>query len=357
VPTSRSLDRKFAAITAGVVAIILYGSLYPFRFYIPPGTTNPLVSLLATWRIPVSRGDNLSNFLLYVPFGLFAFRAWRRWPPAARILAITAAGCVLSVAVEIAQRYDLTRDQGMADVYANTAGTLAGAIASAVFRRPLRLPLVGRVEWHPFVFLLLACWIGFELLPAPPRVWQTYRQFAEWSVAGLLLESIVGIARARWILALFVLGVAILGSAGIGALFGALLWIAVLSRLRIRTALVAALFIGYVVIQALAPFGFSATTHAFGWIPFRGFMQAPRGTAVRTFLEKTFTYGTLLWILVRAGSSVTVAIISSAALVFFLRVAQIYLPDRSAEITDCIMVLILAVVMRLLHPKMSRLQT
>jgi VanZ family protein len=61
-----------------------------------------------------------------------------------------------------------------------------------------------------------------------------------------------------------------------------------------------------------------------------------------------FTYGSLLWLLTRAGFSLASATIVSAALVFALRYAQVYLPGRSAEITDVVMVLVLALVMKLL---------
>src|SRR5947209_3651541 len=102
--TPSRLDPKFAAITAGIVAIIIYGSLYPFQFSVPARAANPVISLLATWRSPVARDVNISNFLLYFLFGLFAFRIRRSLPA---IAVVTLAGCALSVAIEIAQLYDV----------------------------------------------------------------------------------------------------------------------------------------------------------------------------------------------------------------------------------------------------------
>src|SRR5258706_10417819 len=294
------MNPNFAAITAGVVAIILYGSLFPFRFYYHVSASGPVASLIATWRVIPGRGDNLSNLLLYVPFGLFATRALLRLSPLARILVITLAGCALSFAIETAQFYDAGRDQGMADVYMNTAGTLLGAIAGAVLTQPLHLPVIGRVEWHPFVFLLLACWLGFRLFPYIPSIdphayWHSlrlrpislldlYRQSVTWLFIALLLEAILGTARSRAVLAALVPVLLLLRAAVIdtilssaevvGGALGALLWVALVSRLRIRAQLVTALFVGNVVLQALEPFKFTSATHPFGWIPFRSVMGA-----------------------------------------------------------------------------------
>jgi VanZ family protein len=54
----------------------------------------------------------------------------------------------------------------------------------------------------------------------------------------------------------------------------------------------------------------------------------------------------MVWLLVRAGLSHGAAAALGAALVFGLRVTQIYLPGRSAEITDTILVLMLAGMMK-----------
>jgi hypothetical protein len=69
---------------------------------------------------------------------------------------------------------------------------------------------------------------------------------------------------------------------------------------------------------------------------------------VLSMFEKVFTYGSLLWLLTRSGLSLGVATTVTAITVFALRYAQVYLPGRSAEITDFAMVLVLGLVMKLL---------
>jgi VanZ family protein len=67
---------------------------------------------------------------------------------------------------------------------------------------------------------------------------------------------------------------------------------------------------------------------------------------VRSFFEKVFTYGTLTWLIARSGCRLSIAAGMSCVLVLCLRVSQVFLPGRSAEITDPIMLLIVAGVMK-----------
>jgi VanZ family protein len=360
-PDHSANQRRFAALTAGVMALILYGSLYPFRFFacaISPA------ALLATSGQPADRGDLLANVLLYVPLGFFGLRALRR--SGRSLLLITLAGAALSFAIETAQFCDSGRVPSMADVYANSAGTLLGAVAAL---------------WTPgnfsFAALLLACWTGSRLLPYVPSIhlhkyWiairpvlvepkleplDVFHYFALWLAAAVVLEAIA--ANQRWTLPLLMGGVltarivivdlALAPAEILGALLAAIAWIAVISRLPSRAAVVAATFAAFVIVQALAPFHFLAAPRHFGWIPFLSFMQSPRENGSRVFLEKSFTYGALVWLLTRAGMSFSLATTCSTALVFCLRLAQIYLPGRSAEITDALMILMFAAIMKLME--------
>jgi hypothetical protein len=108
------------------------------------------------------------------------------------------------------------------------------------------------------------------------------------------------------------------------------------------------LSVALVVLLALAPFHFSAIPHAFSWAPFRSFLESPASTAIRVFFEKAFFYGGMIWLLVRAGLSIGAATACGTVLVFGLRLLQVYLPGRSAEITDAILLVMLAAMMKLI---------
>ena len=76
-------------------------------------------------------------------------------------------------------------------------------------------------------------------------------------------------------------------------------------------------------------------------------------TNVSSFFEKAFTYGALTWLLVRAGCSMGTATLWGASLVPCLRLVQLYVPGRSAEITDWFMLMILAAMMKLMSEEPS----
>lgn len=376
-----TLDTRLGIAAVGIVAVIVYGSLFPFHFQARAIPDGPLRALLSTWQIPDDRSDSVSNFLLYLPFGLFFARALGTLPRWALAPLIAVAGFALSMCLEMIQFYVPGRDSAMADVYANTAGAFAGALAAACLPRDLgpgaRVRVLRQeIVWRPFAILLIACWLGnrfFPYFPAgdfhahwsslrtlvtAPGPLDLYKQTVYWLAAAAMIESIWDAGKSRIALAVMIAAVAIarifliagtISSAEIsGALIAVVAW-AAMSRLRRRAAIVAILFVALVILQALDPFHFLAAPRQFGWIPFASFIDGPRDSGVRVFFEKAFTYGTLVWLPVRAGVSFPIATIAGAALVFCLRLAQVFLPGRSAEITDAVMVLMMAGLMYLLR--------
>jgi VanZ family protein/uncharacterized SAM-binding protein YcdF (DUF218 family) len=368
----------FALISAGIAFFIVYGSLYPFHFLDKPDLDGPLHVLLLTWHGPFGRGDFAANVLFYVPLGFFLLLAVRRSAPVTRLLIVTFSGVTLSEGMELLQFYDEGRVSALADVYANTIGVAAGAGAGAIL---LQNPSQGRAETmarRPFVILLLTCWLGYRLFPFVPvidlhKYWSAikpliysptlpfpdfYRHTVSWLAVALLVEALLGTARSRLVIPALVLVLpfarvlildAALSPAEVaGGVLAALLWQTFLWRWQARAFGVVALFAGAVAIQALQPFHFTAAARPFGWIPFAGFMQGSIEVNIRSFLEKAFSYGALVWLLVRAGRGFTFALGLSSALVLCLRLGQIFLPGRSAEITDPVMVLMAGGVMKLM---------
>jgi VanZ family protein len=372
------IDQRFALITAAFVLVIVYGSLFPFHFRGNPDANGPIRALIDTWRGPFGRGDFLANVLLYLPLGLFCARSLPHFPFVARISVVILGGTALSACMELLQFYDEGRVSSLSDVYANAIGVAAGSVASGIlFRGTLRWR-AWTINRRPFVILLLASWLGYRLFPFLPvidlhKYWAAvkplvispvlsplglYRHAVVWLVVGLLVESLVGIARSRLLLPLLVTLVllgrilildAFLSPAEVaGALLAVAAWHVFLSRLEGRAKVIAALFAGAVAIDALEPFQFSARMRPFGWVPFQGFINGSLEVNIRSFFEKVFAYGALIWLIARAGSSLTVAVILSSGLVMSLRMSQVFLPGRSAEITDLIMLLLVAAVMNIM---------
>jgi VanZ family protein len=287
--------------------------------------------------------------------------------------------------IELLQFYDEGRVSALADVYADTIGVVIGSAAGAILFRRRSPWRAGMMDWRPFITLLLSCWLGYRLFPYVPvidlhKYWTAvkplvfspmlplldlYRHTVIWLAVALLIEALFGVARSRLVLPVLVLivlfarilivEVALSPAEVAGGGPAALVWFAFLSRLQTRAAVIAILFASEVAIEALQPFQFSAVARPFGWIPSGSFMHGSVEVNIRSFLEKVFTYGALVWLIARAGVSLTVAVGLSTGLVLCLRLSQVFLPGRSAEITDPIMLLIMAGVMKSMGEDPTRL--
>ena len=142
-------------MTAAIVVVIAYGSLYPFEFRIPPNGIGPVSTFLASWNERPGRGDFLANILLYLPLGFFFVLGLERGPRRVGKLAmVVLAGAMLSLSVELTQYYDAGRVTSATDFYSNTLGTLLGGLAALAFGSSFRLPFIGDVSARP----VLRCW-------------------------------------------------------------------------------------------------------------------------------------------------------------------------------------------------------
>ena len=372
----RYIDRRSLIIASGMLLIIVYGSLYRFQLRTNPNPEGLFRFLLANWDRLTKPSDVLANILFYAPFGFFLARSFKRSRRAVTVVFVTTAGLVLSFAMESMQFYIVRRSAALSDVYADTIGTLLGATVACLGLRLAR-PFSFDLSGNRFVALLLLSWLGGRLFPYLPsmnvrKYWDAlrplmsdpvlppvdlYAEAVTWLAVALLLETFIGTARSRSALAalmtavllarIVIMRTVLLPADVVGGIAAVLVWM-LLSRVRIRTIIVTVLFVVSVVLQGLEPFQFSSMARAFGWIPFRSFLIGPIDFAIISFFEKVFAYGCLVWLLMRSGCSWFSSTVWGATLVLALRVTQIYLPGRSAEITDAIMVLIMAGIMRLL---------
>ena len=137
----------FAIATTIVIAIIVYGSPYPFAFRPADDGIGP--ALRALWE---SRADQpgritfIGNILLYMPLGFFAIDALgRRGGAAGRMALITLLGVLLSLSMELLQYFDEGRVTDAPDVYANTLGTLIGAAAGSLLTESIRWPFLSEI--------------------------------------------------------------------------------------------------------------------------------------------------------------------------------------------------------------------
>ena len=107
-------------------------------------------------------------------------------------------------------------------------------------------------------------------------------------------------------------------------------------------------FLVVLTIRGLAPFQFIGAPQEFVWVPFGGFLNMNWQAGVGLLLEKAFYYGAAVWLMRAAGVRWRTAIAGVAILLAGIEVAQMYLPGRTAEITDPVLAVLLGLGLRVL---------
>ena len=353
-----------------VLAFIVYGSLYPFDFHFD---TDPVAALLHSWPAHIDRfawRDACVNVLLYFPLGLTAaLAAVRRLPRPVAAAGASLLGLGLSTSIEMLQVFDVGRTSSLVDVACNFLGAAGGAVAALLFEHEiLRITQRRRADRGAGGALLLAsCWAGYQLYPFIPHLGRTYLRTnvarllataispvevyataAEWFAFAMLLRA-VSSRRSVWWLALAMLCLplrlvivdrGLAPAEVIGAALAMFIWTYPAEGTRARgTAVALAVAI---VLRELSPFAFSGPARAMSLIPFSATFDGERLNAALVLLRKAFEYGALLWLMRASGVAYAGAGLAAAAGLLALEAAQCWLPGRHPELTDSLIVLMLA---------------
>ena len=380
----KTISLKLLLVTMAITCVILHGSLYPYDFRVPATPVGPFATLLRSWAIPPSSyGDLVANLLLYVPFGFFGALTLRgKW---VRLFIMILAGLLLSVGIELTQFYDAGRVTNMSDVYLNTSGAALGAIAAVFWETVIGFLPATRIAPEPIPVMLLAAMLGYHLFPYVPTIdlhkyWHALRPLiltpvmdppailrytALWLTSNWLLGKIFGYARSRILVVLFIAfvfmakvlieGLVVSFPEALGAAIALALWLVIDGDKRSAALLVAAVLCAAIVVERLEPFQFEASARAFGWLPFRSFLGGSIAVNTMAFLEKFFRYGSLIWLLADAGFALWVATVCVAIVLFTTSVVELYLPGRSAEITDAMMAVMIGLIMALMRTRVANL--
>ena len=208
-----------------VIAIIVYGSLYPWDFHSAHLTASPPWVLIHSWPTVVNRfviRDVAVNLLIYMPLGVFAFLTFRQnLSSAVAAIAAIAIGLVLSSSIEMIQLFDDARECSALDVVCNVTGTGIGVILGTLYQQRLegsvsRGKTAGLL--HPNGAVLLAYgWFAYQVFPLFPSLSRThlaeklhalfatvsvspvdtFTYFVEWLVLAQLLAAVIGVERTR----------------------------------------------------------------------------------------------------------------------------------------------------------------
>lgn len=250
------------------------------------------------------------NVLFYMPFGVFG--VWslpERWG-IKRIIPVVMLGAGLSLAVEVTQFY-YRRVTSPVDLVTNTVGVLAGTVLGWLLQRTS--------SWTVKVVpaLLVACWLVHVVLAQRARV-------GAGGLYGL-------------------------------ALWGTLLWLALAfmdSRALSRFAGMAVFAIlgALLVWEELRPFSTVRTAAAFEWRPFIPSIESTSLSAGAVISRKLFHYGATLLALVCARVPLMIAAGALFVALFVMEQLQRFLPGRTPELTDPVLVLLWGVILWLVLP-------
>jgi len=359
--------RTAAWLLAVIAFLIVYGSLYPFRFA-TVGNSAGFELLKGLPFARTTRSDIAANVLLYLPLG-----ASIAWLLAARlggmlaVIAATVAGAVLALAIEWLQLYETRRVASLADVTYNTIGAAAGAfvaLAIASTHRGLRASALAGALRHPVAAALLVSWIGYRLAPFTPVLdpgkwvaafaplatsdWWTPGAILPHAIAWLVLvlaceRLAAGRARTTATVAMVVVlagrvlfaGLA-LEPAELAGMVLALALAGLLLRMPIERAasILAAALVVLIAIQGLSPFDFQIAQDRFALVPFGESLTRYRATNLTDIFLRCYGSGALVWLLARSGLTVIPATVLGAGIIFSIELLQTWLPGQTADITD-----------------------
>jgi len=236
------------AVLAVTTLFILVSTAAPFHFdtslqsvsaHLSRMRLDPLISPDTGRRTSIP--DFVQNLLLFVPFGAAAVSAFGGERPLRHIFSAVLLGCAVSIGVESIQLLTTDRISSFADVLANAAGALTGAMIAAIsFRRQragfvslanLRAPmsptyramlatalLVGIASWEPFDVTLDVGVVAGHLKTLRGNLW--HASFSADHVVVFVLFLLFGFMLTQWLRELHVrfpvtVGIAVAMTAGV----------------------------------------------------------------------------------------------------------------------------------------------
>ena len=363
-----------------IIVLIVYGSLFPFRFHTPVLPRGWWAEMTRSWPA-LNRylfRDGVINVLLYIPLGVTACLTFmRRFGRIPAFLGALLLGIGISASVEIIQLFDYTRTSSVFDTLCNGTGTAVGAATALLYSRSIQRGFTRHrrlLESAPGAVLLFCLFAGGQLYPLFPRFsWWALRiklgvffrlnfnwnvclgSATEWLCAALVVETLFAREHARRNLVLIALllparfllaGPTPQPADFLGLVAAAGVWAFLPERPGVRERAAAVLVIASLVVRGLAPYHFAPHAAVFAWLPFGPTLDSIWDRSLPILLNKGFEYGTGVWLLHRAGLSYAGAGAAVAVPLAALEFVQLWLPGRTPEITDPFIALLMSFVLR-----------
>ncbi len=364
------------ALLLGTVALIVYGSLYPFDL-VPHAPAQSLAQavLELSWA-RAGRGDRIANVLLYAPLGFCSMLClYGRLRRGSAVAVTVAGGILLSFSIEVTQVFIEQRVPSWWDVVLNGAGTIVGAIAGITWHE-----LGGRMQvassnsgrGNRSAAMVLFFWLAWRLAPFVPqfslgKLKATFSPLADpyfstsvtlhywiwWTVMAHVVFSLVSAARATE--ALLALIAVVLASclvlsghvfvpSELLALMLLLPTLYVFDRLTPgpRRLILLGAIVGLFLYDSFAPFRLSQSAQSFDLWPFLAWIDAGYPLDWQWLARRACYFATMLWIFKERGLAPRSAGVLVPLAVLCVEVAQIWVVGQRPSITEPALALLIA---------------
>ncbi len=362
-----------------VIGLIAYGSLFPFRFVAYDLSHIDWWHWLFDFSARTTRGDILGNVLLFLPVGFFGALAIEQISTSRSVSrglsygALVVLGLVYAFVLQVAQLYLPSRIASASDAFSNFAGLLMGILASRLaFSRwwASWLQSEERASQVIIPLILCFCWLGYLWFPfLPSLAWKNLAASVEslslwqqvtwygvldklvaWTLFWGFFSKVVPWQEQWWhrltILSFILLGQILVVRNHLSLIncSGAILSLLLFTHLRRLPARWLAFgLLGWLVVRGLFPFQIAEQAQPFYWLPFAGFLQGPLWLYSFILFEKLFFFGACFYWLQRAVTNKVLACALLSGTLLLLELLQLGLLHHSAEVTDPLIALLLAI--------------
>lgn len=353
------------------IFLITYGSLYPFDFKYNDFYYDDFIELFFENDGVFRLSDLIANIVLFIPYGIVSFLlSTKSYSTKLKLLFYIIFGISFSVFLQIIQVYFPSRVVAFSDVLWNVFGIFIGIFISFIFRSKIyNIESKVGILYCSQVFLI-TFWIASNLIPFVPTLQvDLVRDNVKYLIESSIYINEVIFQTVAWIVCLYFifsirkkisifyllvsftlvaklfvvdsqLTISMVGSSILSILLGSIFIRYV--KINYQKELLSLLIILSLLINSLSPLYFNYELNEFSWIPFSGFLEGSMLLNAQSLCEKTFMYGSLVWLLALNSSKIKIASIFVSFLLFFIEILQIFIGNHTPEITDPIFVFLIA---------------
>lgn len=334
-------------------AFIAYGSLYPFHFTLHQATHN-LIHIMQN-PFDAGRSDAISNVILFIPFGLFAF--YTNLPTSSnskKAIMVMLLAIGFSTILQLMQIFIPSRVPSTDDIFWNTVGTFFGFLAALIIKPWLQQQSIEAKPQQILTIVVIASWLAYQLIPFVPALdWQAIKdsvkplyispdlslfniiqQGTAWTLVIYFWQRcndktitplfILVAALAIIISKVFIIDNYLSWNTLIAMAGGSLIYLFVLRFSGYSTVILLFATVVVLCLNSLYPFIRSFHPNHFSWIPFAAALKGNIVINVTQLLFKLFFYSSFILLLRHSGLRWLWCGIISGLLLLFLEGMQIF---------------------------------